>query len=59
MDLREIGWDVMKSIELAQDRNQWRSLVNKVMNFQVPQNAEKLLSSCTIGGFAKSAQLHE
>jgi hypothetical protein len=28
MDLREIGWDGMDWIDLAQDRDQWRSLVN-------------------------------
>jgi hypothetical protein len=33
--------------------------VNKVMNFQVPQNAGKLLSSCTIGGFSRRRQLQE
>jgi hypothetical protein len=32
MDLREIGWDGMDWIELAQDRDQWRSVVNTVMN---------------------------
>jgi hypothetical protein len=26
MDLREIGWDGMDSIDLAQDRDQWRNL---------------------------------
>jgi hypothetical protein len=36
MDLREIGWDVMDWIELAQDRDQWRALVNTVMNLWVP-----------------------
>jgi hypothetical protein len=34
--LREIGWDGMDRIDLAQDRDQWRSLVNTVMNFRVP-----------------------
>jgi hypothetical protein len=33
MDLREIGWDW---IYLAQDRDQWRALVNTVMNLRVP-----------------------
>jgi hypothetical protein len=28
MDLREIGWDGMDWIDLAQDRDQWRALVN-------------------------------
>jgi hypothetical protein len=36
MDLREIGWDGVVWIDLAQDRDQWRALVNKVMNLQVP-----------------------
>jgi hypothetical protein len=36
MDLREIGWDGMDWIDLAQDRNHWRALVNTVMNLQVP-----------------------
>jgi hypothetical protein len=35
MDLREIGWGGMDWIELAQDRNQWRALVNMVMNLRV------------------------
>jgi hypothetical protein len=36
LDLREIGWDGMDWIELAQDRDQWRALVNTVMNLLVP-----------------------
>jgi hypothetical protein len=36
MDLREIGWNGMDWIELAQDRDQWRALVNMVMNHGVP-----------------------
>jgi hypothetical protein len=35
-DLREIGWDGRDWIELAQDRDQWRALVNTVMNLRVP-----------------------
>jgi hypothetical protein len=35
MDLREI-WDGRDWIELAQDRDQWRALVNTVMNLRVP-----------------------
>jgi hypothetical protein len=59
MDLREIGWDSMDWIDLAQDRDQWRALVNTTMNLLVPQNAGKFLNSCAIGGFSRSAQLHE
>jgi hypothetical protein len=36
MDLREIDWDGVDWIELAQDRDQWRALVNTVMNLRVP-----------------------
>jgi hypothetical protein len=36
VDLREIGWGGMDWIHLAQDRDQWRALVNTVMNLQVP-----------------------
>jgi hypothetical protein len=36
IDLREIGWDGMDWIDLAQDRDQWRALVNTVMNLRVP-----------------------
>jgi hypothetical protein len=36
MDLREIELDGMEWIELAQDRDQWRDLVNTVMNLGVP-----------------------
>jgi hypothetical protein len=36
MDLRQIGWGGMDWIDLAQDRNQWRALVNTVMNLRVP-----------------------
>jgi hypothetical protein len=32
MDHREIGWDGMDWIDLAQDRDQWRALVNTLMN---------------------------
>jgi hypothetical protein len=34
-DLREIGWYGMDWIDLAQDRDQWRALVNTVMNLRV------------------------
>jgi hypothetical protein len=36
MDLTEIGWDGRDGIELAQDRDQWRVLMNTVMNLRVP-----------------------
>jgi hypothetical protein len=36
IDFREIGWDGVKWMDLVQDREQWRALVNTVMNFRVP-----------------------
>jgi hypothetical protein len=36
IDLREIGWDGMDSIDLVPDRNQWRALVSTVINLLVP-----------------------
>jgi hypothetical protein len=36
IDLREIGWDLMDWIDLAQDRNEWMALVNTVMKLRVP-----------------------
>jgi hypothetical protein len=36
MDLGEIGWDGVDWMELAQDRDHGRALVNTVMNLQVP-----------------------
>jgi hypothetical protein len=45
----------MDRIDLAQDGNQWRALVNTVMNFQDPQNFGKFLRSCTTNGFSRRA----
>jgi hypothetical protein len=36
MDLKEVGWGGMDWIVLAQDRDQWRALVNTAMNLLVP-----------------------
>jgi hypothetical protein len=35
MDLRDIGWDEVDWIDMAQDRDQWRALVNTVLNLPV------------------------
>jgi hypothetical protein len=36
MDLREIRWNGMNWIDVAEDGDQWRALVNTVMNLRVP-----------------------
>jgi hypothetical protein len=36
MDLGEMGWGDVDWIDLAQNRNRWRALVNSVLNFRVP-----------------------
>jgi hypothetical protein len=36
MDLRKIGYGGMDWSDLVQDRDQWRALVNTVMNLRVP-----------------------
>jgi hypothetical protein len=36
MNLRERGWGDMDWIDLIEDRDQWRALVNTVMNLRVP-----------------------
>jgi hypothetical protein len=36
MDLRQTGWDSVDWIDMAQDRDKWRALVNTVLNLRVP-----------------------
>jgi hypothetical protein len=36
MDLKETGWERVDWIHLAQDRYQWRAVMNTVMNLRVP-----------------------
>jgi hypothetical protein len=54
MDLTEIGRGGRNWIDLACDMNQWKALVNTVMNYWVPKYVGKFLS----GGFSKRTQLH-
>jgi hypothetical protein len=36
MDLKETRWGDMDWIDLSQDRDQWRAVVNRVINLWVP-----------------------
>jgi hypothetical protein len=36
IELRGIGWDGVDWVDLAQDRDQWKALMNTVMNLRVP-----------------------
>jgi hypothetical protein len=36
MDVREIRWDAVDWIDMAQDMNQWRALVNTILNLRFP-----------------------
>jgi hypothetical protein len=36
MDLRDIGWNGMDGIDLAQKTDQWRALMNTIVNLRAP-----------------------
>jgi hypothetical protein len=40
MDLRELGWEVVEWMHMIQDRDQWRTVVNMVMNLRVQKRRE-------------------
>jgi hypothetical protein len=44
-DIQEVGCGGMDWIDLAQDRERWKALMNVVMHLRVPQNAGNFLIS--------------
>jgi ribosome biogenesis protein Nip4 len=44
-DLREIGWKDVDWMQMVQDRDKWRSLVNTVMKLRIPQKAGTSLTT--------------
>jgi hypothetical protein len=57
IDLGEVGSGDVNWIDLVQNREKWRDLVNSVLNLWAPKNAKKLSSGLT-SSLSRSAQLH-
>jgi hypothetical protein len=54
-----MGWSGLDWIDMAQNRDQWRALVNTILNLRVPKNAGEFLRDCTIGSSSRRAQLRK
>jgi hypothetical protein len=58
MDLKKVGCESVDWIELAQDTDRWRTLVNAVMNLWVPYSAGNFLTGCKPVSFSRKNLLH-
>jgi hypothetical protein len=58
MELHQVGWGYMDLIDLAQDRDRWRALVNAVMNLMVPQNTGNFSTSSEPVSFSTRILFH-
>jgi CRISPR/Cas system-associated protein Cas7 (RAMP superfamily) len=59
MDLQKVGWECMNWIELDQDRNRRRALLNAVMNFNSSIKCGNFWTSCKPVIFSRKTLLHE
>jgi hypothetical protein len=58
MDLREIGWGGKDWIHLVEERDQWRAVVNMIVNLHTPQNVCKFFRNEATGSFPRSTTVH-
>jgi hypothetical protein len=56
--LKEVGWEVMDYIDLAEVRDKWWTVVNMAMNLQVSENVGNFLTSWRTVSFTRKTLVH-